>query len=63
MDPTLLDDATAERRTMDEIYECLKSSNLPVQNWIYCHFHESWTSFIDGIRFKMLDIMEFYEIR
>ena len=31
-------------------------------NWIYGHFHESWTAFIDGIRFKMLDIMEFYEI-
>ena len=48
---------------MDQIYECLKASNIPVKNWIYGHFHESWTSFIDGIRFKMLDIMEFYEIR
>ena len=32
-------------------------------DWGPGHFHESWTSFIDGIRFKMLDIMEFYEIK
>ncbi len=63
MDPTLLDNVAAERQTMDCIYECIKQTELPVQNWIYGHFHESWTSFIDGIRFKMLDIMEFYEIR
>ena len=63
MDPTLLDDVAAERQTMDRIFEYIKQSSNPVQNWIFGHFHESWTSFIDGIRFKMLDIMEFYEIR
>lgn len=61
MDPTLLDDVTAERQTMDRIYEYFRQSAHPLQNWFYGHFHESWTSFIDGIRFKMLDIMEFYE--
>lgn len=27
------------------------------------HFHQSWHSAIGDILFKMLDIMEFYEIR
>ena len=63
MDPTLLEDVSAERQTLGRIYEYLREKGFPIQNWIYGHFHESWTSFIDGIRFKMLDIMEFYEIR
>lgn len=61
-DPALLDDVAEERHTMDQIHEYLKKLNIPVQNWIYGHFHESWTAFIEGIRFKMLDIMEFYEL-
>lgn len=61
-DPSLLGDVAAERKTMDLIYEYLKELHIPVQNWIYGHFHESWTSFIEDIRFKMLDIMEFYEL-
>jgi len=63
MDATLIDDIATERRTMDQIYDCIKQKGLPVQNWFYGHFHESWTSFIEGIRFKMLNIMEFSKIR
>jgi len=63
MDPTLIDDVSMERQTMDQIHDCIKQKGIPVQNWLYGHFHESWTSFIDGIRFKMLDIMEFYDLR
>ena len=63
MDPTLLEDVAKERETMDLIYGYIRRKNIPIQNWIYGHFHESWTSFIEGVRFKMLDIMEFYEIR
>lgn len=60
-DPTLLDDVASERNTMDKIYGSLKASGHPVGNWYYGHFHESWTSFINNIRFKMLNIIEFYE--
>ena len=34
-----------------------------VTHWCYGHFHQSWHSNIDGILLKMLDIMEFYEIK
>ena len=34
-----------------------------VTHWYYGHFHQSWHSDINGILFKMLDIMEFYEIK
>ena len=62
-DNALIDDVTRERATMDEIYDTLKYQNHPITHWCYGHFHQSWHSDIDGILFKMLDIMEFYEIR
>ena len=60
-DPDLVSDLDHERSIMDEIYAKVKSS--PVTHWCYGHFHQSWHSHIDSILFKMLDIMELYEIR
>ena len=60
-DNTLLSDIDKERAVMDAIYESLKDQ--PVSHWLYGHFHQSWHSSINGILFKMLDIMELYEIR
>ena len=60
-DNLLMKDVQKERTTMDEIYDTLKDQ--PITHWCYGHFHQSWHSSIGGILFKMLDIMELYEIR
>lgn len=60
-DNTLLNDIHLERLAMDDIYNELKGQ--PITHWCYGHFHQSWHSSIEGILFKMLDIMELYEIR
>lgn len=62
-DPTLLDDIAAERQTMDDILQELRTTGAPLENWFYGHFHRSETVFVDGIRFRMLDILEFCEIQ
>ena len=61
-DETLEDDVAHERQVMDEIYTSLEQKQHPLRNWYYGHFHQSWRSSIDGIMFKMLDIMEFCEV-
>lgn len=58
-DPSLLKDVQNERRTMDLIFSKLIEDNHPLANWIYGHFHKSWSNTINGIKFRMLDIMEF----
>ena len=60
-DPELVDDLDRERSIMDEIYDKVKDTS--VTHWCYGHFHQTWHSNIDSILFKMLDIMELYEIR
>ena len=60
-DAELLSDVQQERSTMDAIYTKLKGQ--PITHWCYGHFHQSWHSSIEGTLFKMLDIMELYEIR
>lgn len=62
-DSNLLADCDNERRTMNHILEHLKSQNHPLSHWFYGHFHQSWSSSIDGVLFSMLDIMEFKELR
>jgi len=61
-DDCLLADVQKERETMDNIYETLKANCDTVSHWYYGHFHQSWHSSIDGVLFKMLDIMELTEI-
>ena len=62
-DDTLLDDVHREREVMDAIYQVLKSDGDRVKHWYYGHFHQSWHSSIDGVLFKMLDIMELAELK
>lgn len=62
-DPSLLKDVSTERTTMDRIYQYLKDQGHPLVKWFYGHFHQSWSSFIGGTHFNMLDIMEFKEVQ
>lgn len=62
-DEHLLVDVQKERETMDAVYEKMKGTHQPISHWFYGHFHQSWHSSIEGVLFRMLDIMEFYEIR
>ena len=56
-DTQLLVDVQQERETMDSIHHMLKEKQN-ITHWCYGHFHQSWHNNIDGILFKMLDIME-----
>lgn len=62
-DKDLLQDIQAERKVMDNICAFLKGHNHPIDKWYYGHFHQSWHSEIDGIRYNMLDCMELRELR
>ena len=62
-DEDLLDDIKAERRTIDHIHAYLYAHSHPLDYWFYGHFHESWQSEIDGVKYNMLDCMELREIR
>ena len=62
-DATLLDDVRAERATMDALYDRLRHDAHPLAHWFYGHFHQSWHSDVDGVKFSMLDVMEFREVR
>ena len=61
-DDSLLTDVQMERETMDAIYENLNTRCYTLERWYYGHFHQSWLSSIDGVLFKMLDIMELVEL-
>lgn len=58
-DLALMTDVQAERKTMDLLLNRLQADHQPVTHWYYGHFHQSWHSAIDGILYRMLDIMEF----
>ena len=62
-DKTLLDDVATERCVMDKIFNKLIEMKQPLTYWLYGHFHQSWNSRIDDVRFIMLDIMQLQEIR
>ena len=62
-DEDLLDDIKHERKAMDNIYTFLKENCHPLHYWFYGHFHESWHSEIEGVRYNMLDIMELREFK
>lgn len=61
-DPSLIEDVTEERRTMDQIYDYLKEKRMPIRRWYYGHFHQSWYSIIEGVMFRMLDCTEFLQL-
>lgn len=61
-DKDLLDDIKHERKVMDDIHSFLKENNHPLQHWFIGHFHYSWNSEIDGVRYNILEIMELKEL-
>lgn len=61
-DEYLLDDVRKERETMDAIYDYLRANTETLTHWYYGHFHQSWLSSIDGVLFKMLDIVELNQL-
>ena len=44
------------------VVEHLQRDRHPLERWYYGHFHNSWHSEIDGVWYKMLDIMELLEV-
>lgn len=61
-DPDLYDDLKYERAVMNRLLKELRDQWHPVLRWYYGHFHDSWTGIIEGIKYKMLDILEFCEV-
>lgn len=61
-DEDLLEDIKAERKVMDHIQAYLYAHNHPLDYWFYGHFHESWHSEIDNVKYNMLDCLELREV-
>ena len=61
-DPGVIEDCESERQIVDKIFAHLKRDGHPLERWYYGHFHSSWHSEIDGVWYKMLDIMELLEV-
>lgn len=61
-DPALLTDVETERATMDRLLQRLQADSHPVTHWYYGHFHQSWHAAMEGILFRMLDVMEFCRV-
>ena len=62
VDPDLDVDCYNERKQLDELYSHLCRDGHPLRYWYYGHFHHSWNSEIDGILFRMLNIIELHEL-
>lgn len=61
-DESLLDNVKQERTAMDNLLGYLYSKNHPLSYWFYGHFHQSWFSEIDGVKYNLLDCMELRQI-
>ena len=63
-DKTLLEDCDNEREEMDKLFEALisREEHLPLQNWIYGHFHASRRMTFHDISFTMLDCEELKQL-
>jgi hypothetical protein len=62
LDEKLSNDIIQERATIDKIQEQLFADSHPVSNWFYGHFHNSNVEYISGVRYRLLDIMELFEL-
>lgn len=59
-DSELYADSDTERGVMDKVFEKLKNaSNLPAK-WVYGHYHYTNVDYIDGLKFRMLDMVYDY---
>lgn len=54
IDEKLKDDLDNERKTMDEIYNCLIDTHQPLEEWVYGHFHYHHQEEKDFVRFTTL---------
>ena len=61
-DEDLLDDVKYERKVMDQLQAYLYAKSHPLRYWYYGHYHQSWHSEIEGVKYNMLDCMELREI-
>ena len=61
-DENLLDDVKYERKVMDDLHAYLTAHSHPLQYWFYGHFHDSWHTEIDGVKYQMLDIMQLHKL-
>lgn len=61
-DQNLLSDIDNERGQLDLLYAALHEKQIPLQNWIYGHFHASRRMNINGVSFTMLDCEELKEL-
>lgn len=61
-DPDLVDLCDKERGGLAKLYERLIVANN-ISHWFYGHFHASHTEDVDGTKFVLLNILEFYELK
>lgn len=62
VDPLLPKDLQRERETMDNVLKYLKANGHPLKYWYYGHFHQSWNRVIEGVKYNMLNCMEFKKL-
>ena len=56
-------DLEQERGVMDRIFNKLKDNQERLLEWYYGHFHATQTNVVDNVKFCLLDICEFRELR
>lgn len=61
-DMNIYSEIMGERKVMDNICAFLKGHNHPLQHWFYGHIHESWHDEIDGVNYRLLDIMQLHKL-
>ena len=63
LDPGLETDCSLERHNHALLYNNLIENGQPISQWSYGHFHFSKFEYIHSVKFQLLDIEEFGEIR
>lgn len=61
-DPSLAEDIDNERRVFDEVWNYLHKNDRIPSVWVYGHFHTSRIMTEFGVKFKVMDELEFYQI-
>lgn len=63
LDPKLDVDCSLERHYHTRLFDNLIMNKQPIRGWYYGHFHFSKFEYINNIKFQVLDIEEFGEVR